>query len=157
MPKRIFDILDELNIFYTNYQHQAVISCSEAKWIDIPWKRVKSLLIHNKKKTQFYMIVLEDNKKLETNKVRDFFNDTKMSFSSQEDMIEKIWVKIWHVSPFALVNNIHNDIKVVFDTSLLGVEVWFHPLTNDQTIVLGMQDVEKFLQKVWNDFFYLDL
>ncbi|NCB12253.1 MAG: hypothetical protein EOM78_11555 [Erysipelotrichia bacterium] len=36
------------------------------------------------------MIVLEDDKKLETNKVREIFNDSKMSFFEEDLMMEKI-------------------------------------------------------------------
>lgn len=157
MPQRIFDLLDSLEIDYTNYKHVAAFSCQDAKGIDIPWKRVKSLLIRNKKKTQFYMIVLGDDKQLDTNLIRDYFSDTKMSFSSEEDMFEKIWVKIGHVSPFALYNNVDNDIKVVFDSDLKSVQIGFHPLNNENTTVLNMDDVEKFLENIGNSYSYVDL
>lgn len=146
MPKRIFDKLDNLEIDYKNYEHNPTFSCDDAKWVEIPGKRVKSLFIRNKKKTQYYMIVLWDDKKLDTNIIREYFSDTKMSFSSQEDMFEKIWVKIWHVSPFALINNIQKDIIVGFDSELKWLEIGFHPLRNDNTVVLNMDDVEKFLE-----------
>lgn len=157
MPKRIFEKLDKIDALYKNYEHDAAFSCNDAKWIDIPWKRVKSLLIRNKKKTQFYMVVLWDDKSLETNKIRNFFDDTKMSFSSEEDMFEKIWVKIWHVSPFALVNNTDKDVIVAFDSALKWIEIWFHPLRNDNTVVLNMNDVEEFLKNENVRFEYIDL
>jgi len=36
MKQKIFNILDELEIPYTNYEHAAVFTCDEAKGIDIP-------------------------------------------------------------------------------------------------------------------------
>ena len=36
------------------------------------------------------MIVLPDNKKLETNLIRAIFDDSKMSFTTPEEMMEKI-------------------------------------------------------------------
>jgi hypothetical protein len=36
MRQKIFNILDELEIAYTNYQHEAVFTCDEAKGVDIP-------------------------------------------------------------------------------------------------------------------------
>lgn len=154
MKQKIFTILDELNINYTNYEHQAVHSCNDCKWIDIPGKRCKSLLIRNKKWTNFYMVVLWDNKKLETNKVREIFHDSKMSFFEEELMIEKISLRPGSVSPFALINNEEKDIKVVFDEELKWVLIWFHPLQNDNTVVLKMEDVEKFLKHIWSEFYY---
>lgn len=157
MPHKILNILDELNISYTNFTHQPAFSCDDAKGIDVPWVRVKSLLIRNKNKSQFYMVVVGDNKQLDTNIIRTTFGETKISFSSEDNMVEKIGVKIGHVSPFALNNNEQNDIKVVFDSALKTKEIWFHPMRNDNTVVLNMTDVEKFLNHIGNEFFYVDL
>lgn len=157
MKQKVFDILDELWIDYKNYEHQAVHSCLDAKWIDIPWLRVKSLLIRNKKATNFYMVVVWDNTRLDTNKVREFFWDSKMSFVDEVDMIKKIWLKPWSVSPFALINNIEKDIKLVFDKKLEKQIVWFHPLQNDNTVVLHMDDVLKYVEKLWFEYSFVNL
>lgn len=157
MKQKIFTILDSLGIKYENYEHQPVHSCNDAKWVCIPWKRVKSLLIRNKKWTNFYMVVLWDDKKLETNKVREMFDDSKMSFFEEDLMVQKIGLRPGSVSPFALVNNEEKDIKVVFDKELKWVLIGFHPLQNDNTVVLKMDDVEKFLENLWFEFVYWDL
>lgn len=157
MKQKIFDVLDSLQIEYTNYEHEAVFSCDEAKWVDIPGYRVKSLLLRNKKATNFYMIVLPDNKRLDTNMIRAIFNDTKMSFASEERMMEKIGLKPWSVSPFALINNIDKDIKVVFDSVLKDEFIGFHPLQNDNTVVLNMIEVERFLENLGSEYVYHEM
>lgn len=157
MKQKIFDVLDSLEIEYTNYEHDAVFTCNEAKWVDIPWYRVKSLLLRNKKATNFYMIVLPDNKQLDTNIIRAIFNDTKMSFASPERMMEKIWLKPGSVSPFALINNDDRDIRVVFDAVLKNELIWFHPLQNDNTVVLNMESVEHFLENLGVEYVYHEL
>lgn len=157
MKQKIFDILDSLEIKYTNYEHLPVFTCDEAKWVEIPGKRVKSLLLRNKKSTNFYMVVLGDDKKLDTNIIRWIFDDSKMSFTSEELMMEKIWLKPGSVSPFALVNNLEKDIKVVFDSELKDALIWFHPLQNDNTVVLEMTDVEHFLENLGFSFIFHEL
>lgn len=158
MKQKIFDILDSLKINYTNYEHMPVHSCNDAKWVDIPWKRVKSILIRNKKGTNFYMVVLWDDKpRLDTNLIRAIFDDSKMSFVDEEQMIEKIWLRPWSVSPFALINNAEKDIKVVFEQSFKDMLIWFHPLQNDNTVVLNMSDIEIFLENIWIEFVYTEL
>lgn len=157
MKQKIFTILDELGIEYKNYEHEPVHSCHDAKWVDIPGRRVKSLLLRNKKATNFYMVVLCDDKQLEVNTVRYFFEDTKLSFASVERMIDKIWVEPWHVSPYALINNNEKNIKVLFDADLQWVEIGFHPLQNDNTVVTNMDDVEKFLEHIGIEYFYTEL
>jgi len=157
MKQKILDILDQLEIEYTNYEHDAVFTCDEAKGVDIPGYRVKSLLLRNKKATNFYMIVLPDNKQLDTNIIRAIFDDSKMSFASPERMMEKIWLKPWSVSPFALINNEDRDIRVVFDGILKDELVGFHPLQNDNTVVLNMKSVEHFLENIGSEFVFHEL
>ena len=157
MRQRIFDILDHLEIEYTNYEHDAVFTCDEAKWVEIPWKRVKSLLLRNKKATNFYMVVLGDNKRLDTNDIRAIFDDSKMSFASPERMMDKIWLKPGSVSPFALINNQERDIRIVFDSELKDQLVWFHPLQNDNTIVINMKDIEIFLENLSVQYIFSNL
>lgn len=157
MKQKIFDLLDSLKIEYTNYEHDAVFTCNEAKWVDIPGFRVKSLLLRNKKATNYYMIVLPDSKQLDTNIIRAIFDDSKMSFSSEERMMEKIWLKPWSVSPFALINNSNKDIRVVFDSVLKDELIGFHPLRNDNTVVLNMISVEHFLENIGSEYVFHEL
>lgn len=157
MKQKIFDVLNSLEIEYTNYEHDPVFTCDEAKGVDIPGYRVKSLLLRNKKATNFYMVVLPDAKKLDTNIIRSIFDDSKMSFASEERMMEKIALKPWSVSPFALINNEERDIKVVFDADLKNELIGFHPLQNDNTVVLQMQSVEHFLENLAVEYVYHEL
>lgn len=157
MREKIFEILDSLFIEYKNYEHKPVFTCEESKWIDIPWYRVKSLLLRNKRATRYYMIVLWEEKSLDSNSLRHTLWENKLSFASEERMIAKIWVKPWHVSPFANINDDDRDIKVIFDEVLKWELIWFHPLRNDNTVVLNMTWVEKFLDDLWVEYTYLSL
>ncbi len=157
MKQRIFEILDDLEIKYNNYEHLPTFTCEEAKWVDIPWERVKSLLLRNKNKTNIYMLVLWDHKKLDSNKLRKIIKENKISFTTKELMNELIWVDPWHVSPFALINNKDKNIKVLFDVELQNKLIWFHPWQNDNTTVLNISCIENFLSHLWFEYEYINL
>lgn len=157
MKQKIFDLLDSLQIPYTNYEHIPVFTCDEAKGVDIPGYRVKSLLLRNKKASNFYMVVLPEGKKLDTNIIRVTFDDSRLSFVNEEMMMQKIGLKPGSVSPFALINNTDRDIRVVFDSILKDELVGFHPLQNDNTVVLSMSEMEKFLDNLGVNFHFLTL
>ena len=72
-------------------------------------------------------------------------------------MIDKIWVKPGHVSPFANINDEDRNIIVIFDEQLKNKTVWFHPGQNDNTVVLKQECVEKYLEKLWVKYIYLEL
>jgi Ala-tRNA(Pro) deacylase len=61
------------------------------------------------------------------------------------------------VSPFALINNTDKDIRVVFDSELKDELIGFHPLQNDNTIVLNMIDVQKLLGNLGIEYVYHEL
>lgn len=157
MKQKIFKLLDELNLEYTNYEHEPAFTCADAKWIEIPGKRVKSLLLKNKQKNKFFMVVIEDHKRLDSNIIRKYFWENKISFVSEELMIEKIWVKPGHVSPFAMINNAEKDITIVFDISLKWTQIWIHPLQNDNTILIKIDDILKFLEKIGSNYTFVEL
>ena len=157
MKQKILDFLDKLEIEYKNYEHKPTFSCEDAKWVDIPWRRVKSLFLRNKRATKYYMVVIEDDKRFDSNSFRHLIWENKISFASEERMMNKIWVKPGHVSPFALINNTEKDIEVIFNSTLKDCQIWFHPWRNDNTTVLKMESVEKFLEKLGIKFNYLEL
>jgi hypothetical protein len=61
------------------------------------------------------------------------------------------------VSPFALVNNTDRDIRVVFDSALKDELIGFHPLQNDNTVVLNMSAVEHLLENIRSEYVYHEL
>lgn len=157
MKTKILNLLDTLEIKHKNYKHKPAFTCDDAKWIDIPWKRVKSLFLRNKKATKYYMVALEDKKRFDSNTFRHLVWENKITFASEERMVNKIGIRPGHVSPFAIINNIEKDVIVIFDEELKNCEIWFHPWQNDNTTVLNISWVEKFLEHLGNKFNYLEL
>jgi len=50
-----------------------------------------------------------------------------------------------HVTPLAVANDATHQVVVVLDKALEGQNLGVHPLTNEATIVVSYQDLEKFL------------
>ena len=157
MKEKIFQLLDNLEIKYQNFEHEPTFTCDQAKWVDEPGVRVKNLLLKNKKKNNFYMVVLEDEKRLDSNIIRKYFWESKVSFVDEEVMKQKIWVTPWHVSPLSLMSNQENDVQVVFDKVLENKQIWIHPWRNDNTTVIWVPEVVKFIENIWNKYHFLEL
>ncbi|NVP17251.1 prolyl-tRNA synthetase associated domain-containing protein [Candidatus Gracilibacteria bacterium] len=157
MKHIILKTLDDLFITYENFEHEAVFTCDDAKGVIVPGKRVKSLLIRNKNKTKFYMIVLGDEKMLDANALRKKLGEAKISFTDSDTLYSLIGVRPGHVSPFALIKNTEKNIKVIFDYCLKDIMVGFHPGQNDNTTVLNMSGVEKYLDFLGFEYEYMEI
>lgn len=82
------------------------------------------------------MSIIDENKTLDMKILKDLFSESKLSFASEERMIEKTLEKPWYVSSFANINDKKRDIKVIFDDILKGTLIWFYLLQNDNITVL---------------------
>ncbi len=153
--KDIYAVLDNLDIKYEKFEHQAVFTVEEADKanIDIPAKHTKNLFLRNKKKTKFYLVVLPAHKKFNLKGFSASINDKHLSFASPETLKHYLGLSPGSVSPFGLINDSDKKVIVYIDKTLLKPgQVAFHPNQNDATLVIGASDFMKFLETTGNKY-----
>ena len=120
--------------------------------------RTKSMFLTNKKKTQYYLLIMDDQKSLDMDLFKDLVSANRIRMASADSLFEKIELPPGTVSPFGLLNNPERDIQVYFDKEIVDEErMSFHPNTNDKTIFLATQDLFKFLTHLGYDYQILEL
>jgi len=147
--KDIYAVLDNLDIKYEKFEHQAVFTVEEADKanINIPAKHTKNLFLRNKKKTKFYLVVLPAHKKFNLGVFAILINDKHLSFASPETLKHYLGLSPGSVSPFGLINDAEKEVIVYVGKSLLEAgQVAFHPNQNDATLVINSSDFKKFLK-----------
>jgi len=140
--------LDRLQIPFEVVEHPAVFTTEEAdKYIKgINCVRTKSLFLTNKKKTKFYLVFMDDNKRLGMSKFAEIVGEKHIKFASEESMLEKLGLTPGSVSIFGLLNNKEKDVQVFFEKDIVGkLPLTFHPNDNTKTLFLKVQDLFKFL------------
>ena len=141
--------LDKLGIKYDMVEHPAVYTTDEADEY-IKGKvgiRTKSLFLTNKKKTAFYLVFMDDDKRLDMKHFAELVDEKHIKFASENSLLEKLGLKPGFVSIFGLLNNKEKDVKVYFERDIVGdVPLTFHPNDNTKTIFVEMADLEKFLK-----------
>lgn len=158
---KLFKILDQLEIKYKIYEHDPIKTVKEAieKQIILPGLNLKNLLIKDKKKENFYLVILEDNKLLDINKFKEVTNTKKISFAKNDELYTLMKVYPGSVGPFGLINDKENKIKVVLDKAieeeLPKTLVNFHPNRNNATIALTKKDFLKYLKYLNKDIIIL--
>jgi Ala-tRNA(Pro) deacylase len=160
VEQELYDVLNNLNIKYTRYEHEAVCTIEEANRLNIhiPGEQCKNLFLRNKKGDMHYLVILDEKKRADLNSIAEQINSTKLSFASEDRLYKYLGLKPGSVTPFGLINDALSSVVVVIDKSLIGgAIVNFHPNVNTATISVSYADLEKFIKWRGNKIYYVDI
>ena len=153
--QQVANKLQELGITYDVVEHPPAFTTEQAdSYIEgLEGVRTKSMFLTNKKKTQYYLLVMDDHKSLDMDDFKEQVGANRIRMASADSLAEKMNLSAGTVSPFGLLNNAEKDIQVYFDKDILSEEIMtFHPNTNEKTIFIKTQDLFRFLEAI--DFSY---
>ena len=153
--QQVANKLQELGITYDVVEHPPAFTTEQAdSYIEgLEGVRTKSMFLTNKKKTQYYLLVMDDHKSLDMDDFKEQVGANRIRMASLDSLAEKMNLSAGTVSPFGLLNNAEKDIQVYFDKDILSEEIMtFHPNTNEKTIFIKTQDLFRFLDAI--DFSY---
>ena len=153
--QKVKDKLDELGIEFDVVEHPPALTTEQAdSYIEgLEGVRKKSMFLTNKKKTQYYLLIMDDQRPLDMDDFKEQVGANRIRMASAESLAEKMQLPAGTVSPFGLLNNEEKDILVYFDQDIVSEEIMtFHPNTNEKTIFIKTQDLFRFLESI--DFKY---
>lgn len=112
-----YQVLNQFNIPFQRVQTDQVITMEDCKLINetMDIDMVKTLFLCNRQKTKYYLFITKANKPFNTKIFSELLNTPRVSFASQEDLLEYLGVKIGAATIFGLLKNTTLDIEVVFD------------------------------------------
>lgn len=145
------DKLKEMNINYQMIEHEPALTTEQAdKYIEgIDGVRTKTMFLTNKKKKNFYLIIMDDSKQLDINGFKEIVGEKQIKMASKECLYEKMMLHPGVVSPFGLLNNAERDIQVYFDKEIVDEErMSFHPNANEKTVFIKTTDLFYFLKNI---------
>ena len=106
---KMYEIFHELQI--TNYEvveHQVVTSIDEVDEYDLSIAdlNVKNLLLKEKKSDKYYLVIIDEHKKLDTKHFKEVTGWKKVQFSNDEQLMEVLGLPPRAVTPLSLFNNV---------------------------------------------------
>ncbi|MBZ2151253.1 prolyl-tRNA synthetase associated domain-containing protein [Streptococcus cristatus] len=158
--QQVANKLQELGIPFDVVEHPPAFTTEQAdSYIEgIEGVRTKSMFLTNKKKTQYYLLIMDDKKSLDMDLFKDLVSANRIRMASADSLFEKMQLPPGTVSPFGLLNNEEKDIQVYFDKDIVSEDIMtFHPNTNEKTIFVATQDLFKFLTHLGYDYQILEL
>ena len=158
--QEVYDILNSLEIKYVRYEHKPIYTVNEAKELDIliPGKKCKNLFLRNGKGDINYIVILDEEKRVNLKLLAKQIGSTRLSFASEERLFKNLKLTPGSVTPFGIINDVNREVIVLIDRDLINEKlVNFHPNVNTATIGISYIDFERFIKWHKNKFYYVEI
>lgn len=149
--EKLATYLEKEGIAYDVVEHPAAFTTEEAdRYIEgYEGVRTKSMFLTNKKKTSYYLVIMDDAKSLDMDSFKDIVHTNRIRMASEQSLQQKMDLVPGLVSPFGLLNNKEKDIQVYFDQEILDKPVQtFHPNDNTKTLFVKTEDIIRFIERL---------
>jgi len=148
-PEDLFAKLAALGIETVTHEHPPLFTVEESKALrgDLPGGHCKSLFLRDKKRNLWLAVMLED-RAIDMKEMRKLLGASgSLSFGAPELLDELLGVKPGAVTPFALMNDTEQQLTVVLDAEMMGLEpLNYHPLKNTATTAISPKDLLRFIE-----------
>ncbi len=150
--ERVYDLLDQLNIKYQRIDHEEANTMEACLEIEKTLNSTicKNLFLVNSNKSQYYLLMLKGHKKFKTKVISKQINSSRLSFASDEKMLEYLDITPGSVSILGLMNDRDFKVQLLMDKDLLDDDyLGCHPCINTSSLKIKMKDVfEKILPAI---------
>lgn len=159
--ERVYDLLDQLNIDYQRIDHEEANTMEVCLEIEKTLKSTicKNLFLVNSNKSQYYLLMLKENKKFKTKMISKQINSSRLSFGSDEKMLEYLNITPGSVSLLGLMNDRDFKVQLLMDKDLLQDEyLGCHPCINTSSLRIKMKDVfEKIIPSLHHEPIFVEV
>lgn len=146
----LINLLDELGIAHSTAEHPPLRTVEDSKRLrgTLNGAHVKNLFLRDKK-GGFWLVVAQEDTKIDLRQVASALGAPRLSFAKTEDLAALLGIIPGAVSPLALINDANAQVRVVLERRLLDCSLLnFHPLRNDRTTTIATPDLLKFLDAI---------
>lgn len=141
---RSYDLLDSLGIQYERADHEAAFTMGDCDAVSsaLGIKICKNLFLCNRQKTEFYLLVMPEDKPFKTKEITGQLGCARLSFASEESLLEMLDLTPGSASILGLMNDTENRVQLVVDSELLDEEYFgCHPCINTSSLKIKTSDV----------------
>jgi len=145
--------LAALGISTVTHAHDPVFTVAEARALrgSLPGGHTKNLFFKDKK-GGLWLVVAREELRIDLNALAKALGSPRFSFGSAGLLASVLGVPPGSVTPFAVMNDTENAVRVVLDEGLLALDpLNFHPLRNDRTTAIAPAGLLGFLRSTGHD------
>lgn len=141
---RVYDFLDKLGVNYQRVDHEPAMTMEACQAVDevLGVKMCKNLFLCNRQQTDFYILLMPDDKVFKTKELSAQLGVSRLSFASGEFMEEFLDITPGSLSILGLMNDKEHRVRLVIDVPVLECEfVGVHPCINTSSLLLKTADL----------------
>ena len=159
--RRVYDLLDSLEISYTRVDHPRAETMEACAEIDksLGITMCKNLFLCNRQKTDFYLLLMPGDKPFKTKDLSSQLGISRLSFADSDAMLELLDILPGSVSVMGLMNDRDNRVQLLIDRDIISAEfIGCHPCECTSSMKIATSDiVQRFLPAVKHQFITVDL
>lgn len=143
---RTYDFLDKLGVDYQRVDHPAAMTMEDCAAIDevLQTTTCKNLLLCNRQKTDFYLLLIPGDKPFKTSVFSKLIGSSRLSFADPGYMEAFLDITPGSLSVLGLMNDRENRVRLYIDRDVLsGESIGFHPCINTTTLRFSVEDLMK--------------
>lgn len=136
-----YDLLDALQIEYLRVDHDAADTIALCEEIEgyLGTKICKNLMLCNRQKTDFYLLLMDGDKPFRTKELSKQLGTSRLSFAPPEEMERYLGVTPGSATILSLMHDKEHMVTLVLDRSIAEAErLGCHPCINTSTLNLPM-------------------
>ncbi len=149
---RVYDLLDRLGVSYQRIDHEAAMDMEACVAIDraMGTNICKNLLLCNRQKTAFYLLMMPGEKIFKTGEHSRQIGASRLSFAPAEAMVAYLDITPGSLSVLGLMNDKGNKVQLLIDEDILkDSHFGCHPCINTSSLRIATRDLlEKILPAV---------
>ncbi|MBQ7230042.1 MAG: prolyl-tRNA synthetase associated domain-containing protein [Oscillospiraceae bacterium] len=141
---RVYDLLDSLNIDYHHIDHEAAMTMEACAAVDeaMGTAMCKNLMLCNRQKTAFYLLLLPGDKVFRTSVLSKQIGSSRLSFADGEFMERFLDLTPGSLSVLGLMNDHGHQVELLIDEDVLrGEFVGCHPCINTSSLRIKTSDL----------------
>ena len=141
---RSYDLLDRLEIEYDRIDHDPAMTMEDCTEADRALHATicKNLLLCNRLHTQFFLLLLPEDKQFRTGEMSKMIGASRLSFAEPEYMERFLDITPGSLSILGLMNDAENQVQLLIDADVLkGAYFACHPCINTSSLRMAMRDL----------------
>ena len=150
----VYEYLKNEKIYYEVTEHEAVYNMEELKKVELPYPEAdaKNLFVRDDKKKNYYLITVKGNKRVDLKEFKEKYGTRRLSFASENDLMNIMELIPGAVTPFGLLNDTEKKVQFYIDKDFIGDQgiIGVHPNDNTATIWLKTNDLIKIIKSHGN-------